>query len=399
MVLPIRVGVENDAITHLDPMSTEFFNTIDWAKFGNNIFTLYIPPICKVDYNGFSPGFVNRIQTIGKKTNPCPDTEALSRCIAAVRPTISLYGPNSKNKETNFFIEKIEDDSNFSFSFDVLVRSLILNSLKSEFISTAVSNLIDLNRYRLGSIRMDNYDVFCKRLINIYEAIPGEIYCLSYFDYINRLPEYGQISHVWLNKSFLYGDVSFCGSAVPYYQLYGAPYLISKFMWQDFGVEFSPTGHVKIKLNINGTVYDNLLDSKSVYALLESIQKNSLKYAPVVSSKLFLSQNVCTLLDNVSIRPDLFRLYSYILERRGIKYGQISEASMEKQLIDKIYEKAANSEAGFENLKMMLFKEKIKLAVPTTSYNKVVGKTLTLPEVQQLITRMPNRDNLVFAAA
>ena len=94
-----------------------------------------------------------------------------------------------------------------------------------------------------------------RRLLNVYEAIPGDLYCLSVLSYLGSEPLSGNIRHYWFNKHVIDTGVK-TRELCPVYIGGGLPYFAGNMMWKQLGLKIHPLGYLTLTLSIEGSTFE-----------------------------------------------------------------------------------------------------------------------------------------------
>ncbi len=154
-----------------------------------------------------------------------------------------------------------------SFSFAEFLKSemgALANTDFSKIVSLVVKTLTAVEKYPItATTRFRGYrqgdHAFDKglfrRLLNVYEAVPGDLYCLSVLSYLGSEPLSGNIRHYWFNKHVIDTGIK-TRELCPVYINGGLPYFAGNMMWKQLGLKIHPLGYLILTLNIEGSIFE-----------------------------------------------------------------------------------------------------------------------------------------------
>lgn len=251
-----RVGVPENKVNNFCPNSQEFINSFrieagersSGAYYGDTIDPLQI-------YNGFLSlglkSFLGRVE----------DSATSIRCTQTESPFLTLgngviHYVNGGTRFTHF--DSILSSSYFypavkAFSFDVVLERLI-----KIWLSTEETNYNSRGNYKNFRPYLDTTGsaMLVRRMVNIYEHTPGELYCISFLNFLAHSPVSSfTISNVWFNKKCYDSKGEDNASFLRGYFRGGLPYTLAKLILGPLGFNINFQGDISLSLKVEDKTF------------------------------------------------------------------------------------------------------------------------------------------------
>lgn len=230
-----RCGVDESAITNLDPFSIEFKNTIAVGS----VSITWASTSWRPEASIFTPS---------KNCSMSLETSLLElgkiRMEMGICATANNITAHNSGTFSYFIVEPILAGKHNMKSVKLILKQLYINARLSHRLN--FSHKI-LSNYFLGHGISSSTEGY-RRLINVYEPVPNKVVIYTYVDYVINTSAPGRqcLYHVVFNVDTFGTGINY---AIPFYRSEGLAYLFASSLWSHLGIKISPQGTPTIHLS------------------------------------------------------------------------------------------------------------------------------------------------------